>query len=405
MSPELAAGLLLLAAYLVGAIPFGYLIGKARGVDLFKAGSGNIGATNAARVLGRKYGLLVFVLDFLKGAIPVAAIVPLAAKYGADTALGSPDVLRVGAAALAFLGHMFPVYLGFSGGKGVATGAGTLFVLVPGPAALTITFWAVILLASRRVSVASIGCVVVLVAARLFGTPDAFSTANLPVTLYLLLGTALVVVKHRSNVKRLVAGTEPVNISDGPRREFALRAVHLVSLGVWFGGSLFFNFLTAPAIFASFDEVARTAPSDRTAHEPLLPPDAGAARKQRLGSALAGAAVGPVFPRYFAVQAICGGLALVTALAWRSMLRTLLIAFGLVYVAAGWPVSRHVTELRVARVDVTNPARAEAARRAFTTWHFVSLGMSVMTVGVAGAALVLAAGLPDRPRDPTPPGG
>ena len=75
---RLAGALLLAAAYLVGAIPFGYLVGKLRGVDLFKAGSGNIGATNAWRVLGRKYGLLVFVLDFLKGAVPVAAIVPLA---------------------------------------------------------------------------------------------------------------------------------------------------------------------------------------------------------------------------------------------------------------------------------------------------------------------------------------
>src|SRR5436190_23724916 len=98
MSPDLVAGLLLAAAYLVGAIPFGYVIGKARGVDLFKAGSGNIGATNAARVLGKKFGFLVFALDFLKGAVPVAVIVPLAKAVGAESAFGSPDVLRVGAA-------------------------------------------------------------------------------------------------------------------------------------------------------------------------------------------------------------------------------------------------------------------------------------------------------------------
>ena len=389
MSPELVSGLLLLSAYLVGAVPFGYLVGKLRGVDLFKEGSGNIGATNAARVLGTKFGVLVFVLDFLKGALPVAAVPS-----------SSPE-LRVAAAALAFLGHLFPVYLGFKGGKGVATGAGTLFVLVPGPATLTVAFWAVILLTSRRVSLASVGCVIVLVAARLVGTSHPFSSAALPVTLYLLVGSAFVVVKHRSNVRRLIAGTEPHTTGDGSRRQFALRAVHIVALGVWFGGSLFFNFLTAPAIFASFDDVAKTAPSDRTAHEPLLPPDADDARKQRLGSALAGAAVGPVFPLYFATQAICGGLALVTALAWRSALRTLLIAAGLLYVAAGWPVSRHVAELRAARVDVANPARAEAAKRAFRTWHFVSLGLSTLTVGVAGAALVMAAGLPNGPRDST----
>src|SRR5215831_6723446 len=98
MPPIAVAILLLVVAYLVGAIPFGYLIGRARGIDLFAAGSGNIGATNAARVLGRKFGILVFVLDFLKGAVPVAAIVPLARQLapGAETALGAPDVLRVG---------------------------------------------------------------------------------------------------------------------------------------------------------------------------------------------------------------------------------------------------------------------------------------------------------------------
>src|SRR5438874_2024277 len=102
MSPELATGLLLVAAYLVGAIPFGYVVGRLHGVNLFEIGSGNIGATNVGRVLGRKYGILVFVLDFLKGAVPVAVIVPLA--VGAETAIGPPDVLRVGAAALAFAG-------------------------------------------------------------------------------------------------------------------------------------------------------------------------------------------------------------------------------------------------------------------------------------------------------------
>src|SRR5262245_63928845 len=108
MSPAVVAVLLLAAAYLVGALPFGYLIGRLRGVDLFKEGSGNIGATNVGRVLGRRFGILVFVLDFLKGAVPVAVVVPLAAAImlGSETALGPPDVLRVGAAGLAFLGHI-----------------------------------------------------------------------------------------------------------------------------------------------------------------------------------------------------------------------------------------------------------------------------------------------------------
>src|SRR4051794_8168329 len=99
MPPAAVAVGLLVVAYLVGAIPVGYAVGRMRGVNLFREGSGNVGATNAARVLGRKCGLLVFVLDFLKGAVPVAVIVPLAAALapGAETALGPPDVLRVGA--------------------------------------------------------------------------------------------------------------------------------------------------------------------------------------------------------------------------------------------------------------------------------------------------------------------
>src|SRR5262245_42853196 len=198
MSPLTAALLLLVASYLIGAIPFGYLIGRAHGIDLFKAGSGNIGATNAGRVLGRKFGVLVFVLDFLKGAVPVAVIVPLAHALSpdAETALGPPAVLRVGAAAVAFLGHLFPVYLGFRGGKGIATGAGTIFVLAPGPAAVAVLIWAVVLLASRFMSLASLAAVTILVFARLIPTPTPFSPDALPVTLFLLAGTGLVFVKH-----------------------------------------------------------------------------------------------------------------------------------------------------------------------------------------------------------------
>ena len=173
MSPPLAAAVPLVLAYLVGALPFGYLVGRLRGVNLFAAGSGNIGATNAARVLGWRFGALVFVFDFLKGALPVALAVPLAESLspGASTRFGSPDVLRVGAAALAFLGHLFPVYLGFRGGKGIATGAGTNFVLVPVPAALAVAAWAVVLFASRIVSLASLAAVAMLVSARLAGNP------------------------------------------------------------------------------------------------------------------------------------------------------------------------------------------------------------------------------------------
>src|SRR5262245_32944993 len=154
MTPALIA----VASYLVGALPFGYLIGRLRGVDLFKAGSGNIGATNAARVLGREYGALVFVLDFLKGAVPVAVAEPVARALdpAALTTLDATDTLPVLAALFAFLGHLFPVYLGFRGGKGVATGAGAVAVLVPGPTALAVLVWVVVVLATQYVSLASV---------------------------------------------------------------------------------------------------------------------------------------------------------------------------------------------------------------------------------------------------------
>jgi glycerol-3-phosphate acyltransferase PlsY len=408
MSPLSAAILLLVAAYLVGAIPFGYVVGRARGVNLFTTGSGNIGATNAARVLGPAYGVLVFVLDFLKGVVPVATILPLARELapGADTEFGQPDVLRVGAAALALLGHLFPIYLGFRGGKGVATGAGTIFVLVPGPAALAVLFWVAALLASRMVSLASLAAAAVLVAARLLGTPAPFSEVALPVTLYLVIGTALVFLKHHSNVRRLVAGTESQTLPEGPRRRAWIRGIHLLALGLWFGGSAFFNFGTALPIFESFERVVNDGPSDRTAGETIIAPKFGEEdakfqkRKKDLASALAGSAVGPVFPRYFAMQAVCGLLALVTALAWWKCgrvhrVRVILIALGVLTVAVGWPISNHVSELRLLRFDA-DAGVASAATAAFGPWHFVSLGLSLVTVSLAGVALALAAKLPEE---------
>jgi acyl phosphate:glycerol-3-phosphate acyltransferase len=400
MSPPVAAVLLLAAAYLVGAIPFGYLVGRARGVNLFEAGSGNIGATNAARVLGRRYGTLVFVLDFLKGAIPVATIVPLARLLapGEETALGPPDVLRVGAAALAFLGHLFPVYLAFRGGKGIATGAGTIFVLVPGPAALAVLAWVTVLLASRIVSLASLAAVTILVLARLTTTPAPFAPEALPVTLYLLVGTGFVILKHRGNIQRLLAGTEN-RIGDFPMRDTIVRGLHVLALGLWFGGVAFFNFVAAVPIFDSFKQVVYDGPSDRTAFQTIIPANATKDEKDALASALAGAAVGPVFPRYFAMQAVCGVIALVTALSWWNLpgkvhrWRVYLVAAALLTVLVGWPLSNYVSELRLLRFS-PDTSVASAAKADFGPWHLASLLLSTVTVCLAGVALALAARLP-----------
>jgi acyl-phosphate glycerol 3-phosphate acyltransferase len=402
MSPDVTFPLLVVVAYLVGSIPFGYLIGRAKGVNLFHVGSGNIGATNAGRVLGRKVGILVFVLDFLKGALPVAAIVPLAKAISPEsiTAFGGPESWRVSAAVAAFLGHLFPVYLGFRGGKGVATGAGTVLVLMPGPTAVALLTWLAVLLASRFVSVASIFAVLALLVARLLSVKVPFADANLAVTLYGLVGTAIVVVKHRSNIARLKAGTEVPNIKDH-RKDGLLRTIHTLALGFWFGAAAFFNFIAAVPIFDSFKEVVANAPSDRTAYIAIVPPGTNELQRSDLASALAGSAVGPLFPRYFALAGLCSWIAFATACGWwkepgrgnRGRIRLALLA--MVLVAVGWPVSLYVSELRVWRFD-PDPGAAALAKAAFGPWHFASLLLSAITTALAGILLAMAPGLKDR---------
>jgi glycerol-3-phosphate acyltransferase PlsY len=393
------AALLLVAVYLIGALPFGYLIGRCRGIDLFKEGSGNIGATNAGRVLGRKVGVLVFVLDFLKGALPVAVIVPLARMLRADAI--PPDWLRVGAAGLALLGHLFPIYLGFRGGKGVATGAGTIFVLAPAPAALAVLAWIVVLLATRIVSLASLAAVTILVTAWLLTAPAPLES-DLPITAYLLLGTLVVVAKHRANIRRIVAGTEN-RIGDFPMRDTLVRILHVLALGMWFGGAAFFNSVAAPLIFQSFEHVVYTNPTDRTANETIIPADASPDRMKNLASALAGSAVGAVFPSYFTMQAVCGLVGFFTAMTWWNSggrlhrARVIVIGVALLTIAAAWPLSHSVGDLRVQRFD-PDKAKAEAAKAAFATWHLMSLFLSFVTTGLAAVALAMAAKLPEAER-------
>ena len=139
----LTAILLILAGYLIGAIPFGYLVARGRGVDI-RPGSLNIGATNVGRVLGWNLGILVFLLDFAKGSLPV-----LAARLVSSPTDWPADTLPVSTGVAAFLGHMFPVYLRFRGGKGVATGAGIVAVLLPLPLLGSLLVWLAVVLATH----------------------------------------------------------------------------------------------------------------------------------------------------------------------------------------------------------------------------------------------------------------
>ena len=191
-----------LAGYFVGAVPFGYLVARWRGVDIFAHGSGNIGATNVGRVLGRGFGIVVFALDFAKGALPTAAGLALGAAFEVNP----PALLGVAAGLGAFVGHLYPVYLHFRGGKGVATGAGIIAVLVPATAALALLTWAAVLAATRYVSLASVVAAAAVCGLRLGFTAGPWDEANVVVTAFCLSGAALVVVRHHGNLRRLNRG-------------------------------------------------------------------------------------------------------------------------------------------------------------------------------------------------------
>jgi glycerol-3-phosphate acyltransferase PlsY len=184
--------LVLVLAYLVGSIPFSFLVARAFGVrDVRESGSGNVGATNVLRAAGRTAGLLAFLADAGKGA---AAAALARAWVGGDK-------VPAAAAALAVLGHVHPVWLSFRGGKGVATGVGAFAPLAPLPAALAIVLFALTLALTRYVSVASLLGTLGLVGSAAFLAPP-------PVAVASGLAGALIFYRHRENLSRLRAGTE-----------------------------------------------------------------------------------------------------------------------------------------------------------------------------------------------------
>jgi len=182
----------LVAAYLLGSIPFSYIVARRRGVDVRRVGSGNVGATNVMRSVGRGPGLIAFVLDFLKGAAATSLALGVLPR-GPLPAL---------AAATAVLGHMYPVWLRFRGGKGVATGAGAFLPIAPLPTAAALAAFGLALAATRYVSVGSlVGCATLAGLAFVLDGPSAVAFAA--------TATALLVLwKHRANLARLAQGTE-----------------------------------------------------------------------------------------------------------------------------------------------------------------------------------------------------
>jgi glycerol-3-phosphate acyltransferase PlsY len=199
----------IISAYLLGAIPFGLLIAKAHGKDLRSIGSGNIGATNVSRALGRKWAYFCFILDVLKGLIPML-VTMLIAKPNSVLTLWL--WLAVGCAAV--LGHIFPIYLKFKGGKGVATSFGVALGLWPYYTIcvlLAAGVWVLVVLIWRYVSLASIAASVafplVLIVA-IIVTPDWDFSYLWPILIIAVAIPIMVIIRHRENIKRLLAGTE-----------------------------------------------------------------------------------------------------------------------------------------------------------------------------------------------------
>ena len=189
-------------SYLVGSIPFGFLAGCVRGVDVRKAGSGNIGATNVFRTLGPRWGVATFLMDAAKG-VAAARVAPWAV-WSLAGAGDAPSAAALVCAAAVLAGHGFPLFLSFKGGKGVATGLGCALAIVPHSALAALAVWIAVFLATRYVSVGSIAAA--LVAAVLPWTID---RAAGPAACSLVSALALLIVwKHRSNVRRLLAGNE-----------------------------------------------------------------------------------------------------------------------------------------------------------------------------------------------------
>jgi len=197
---------LLVCSYLLGSIPFGYLAGRLAGADIRRAGSGNVGATNVVRVLGKRYGYPVFVLDVLKGFAAVKISMLLAP--GRPPEWNSPEIFGILAAISSVLGHLYPPWLKFKGGKGVATSAGALLALAPLATLIGVALWVIVFWMTRYVSLASIIAAFALPLVILVVSWDDQNQVK-PLVYSSACVAAIVVWRHRSNLSRLMRGTEP----------------------------------------------------------------------------------------------------------------------------------------------------------------------------------------------------
>jgi acyl phosphate:glycerol-3-phosphate acyltransferase len=182
-----------ICSYLLGSIPAGYIVGRLAGIDIRKSGSGNIGATNVTRVAGKGRGLLTLIADTAKGLVPALVAQQLSFSHTAVAVIS----------AAAFLGHLYPIFLKFQGGKGVATAFGVLLAVAPMATLVALAVFAAVIFFSRMVSLSSIATAI--------AAPIALWALSYPPPLIVMsaLFAAMIILRHRANIQRLLAGNEP----------------------------------------------------------------------------------------------------------------------------------------------------------------------------------------------------
>jgi glycerol-3-phosphate acyltransferase PlsY len=197
--------LIALLSYLIGSVPAAYIAGRIAGIDIRQVGSGNVGATNVLRVLGKRYGYAVFLVDFFKGvgAVRLSILIINSARPSYQES----ELIGIIAGVLCVLGHAYPVWLRFKGGKGVATSAGVLFGLMPLAAVAVLAVWLITFQITKYVSVASITAAVALPVSA--AVMLRFEKAGMALLYFSICLAVVIVWRHRSNLSRLMKGTEP----------------------------------------------------------------------------------------------------------------------------------------------------------------------------------------------------